>query len=118
MDMGMGPRKFSISLLVAVLMLVPCKTIRCQSDAVQFIDITVPAGITFKHVWSSEKKYIVESMSGGVILFHYDNDRYLDIFLASFLTIGLLKSKNWGKSALYRKTVDGRFVGVLQKASE
>jgi hypothetical protein len=29
------------------------------------VDITVPAGIT-KHVSSPEKKYIVESMSGGV----------------------------------------------------
>jgi len=41
------------------------------------------AGITFKHVYSPEKKYIVESMSGGVALFDYDNDGYLDIFLVT-----------------------------------
>ena len=35
----------------------------------KFTDITAQAGITFKHVASPEKKYIVESMSGGVALF-------------------------------------------------
>jgi hypothetical protein len=32
------------------------------------------------HVASPEKKYIVESMSGGVAMFDYDNDGDLDIF--------------------------------------
>src|SRR5258705_12469143 len=117
MDMGMGPRKFSISLLVAVLMLVPCKTIRCQSDAVQFIDITGPAGITFKHVWSSEKKYIVESMSGGVKFFDYDNEGYLGIFLVNSLTVELLKSNKLTVTALYPKKGATTFFNSTNKTA-
>ena len=59
---------------------------------VRFTDITEKAGITFKHVFSPEKKYIVESMSGGVALFDYDNDGYLDIYFVNSLTVDLAKA--------------------------
>jgi hypothetical protein len=68
--MGSRQKKFLTRALVALLITVPCKTIHGQSNAVQFVDITAPAGIAFKHVYSPEKKYIVESMSGGVA--HFD----------------------------------------------
>jgi len=97
-------------------MMVPCKIIHGQSDAVQFVDITVPAGISFKHVWSPEKKYIVESMSGGVALFDYDNDGYLDIFLVNSLTVELLKSNKRTRSALYHNNGDGTFADVTDRA--
>jgi hypothetical protein len=113
---GLGQNRFLITVLVALLMTVPCKTTYAQSDAVQFTDITVPAGIAFKHVWSSEKKYIVESMSGGVTLFDYDNDGYLDIFLVNSLTVELLKSNKRTRSALYHNNGDGTFVDVTDKA--
>ena len=54
-------------------------SIKDSAGDVHFTDITEKAGITFRHVSSPEKKYIVESMSGGVALFDYDNDGYLDI---------------------------------------
>src|SRR5882672_12048314 len=114
--MGLEPKKFLISALVALLMMVPCKTIHGQSDAVQFVDITVPAGITFKHVWSPEKKYIVESMSGGVALFDYDNDGYLDIYFANSLTVDLAKSHQKTRSALYHNNGDNTFTDVTDKA--
>jgi len=68
-----------------------------QPLPVQFTDITEKAGITFKHVSSPEKKYIVESMSGGVALFDYDNDGYLDIYLVNSLTVDMVKSKQKNK---------------------
>jgi len=43
----------------------------------QLEDITAKAGITFKHTADPAKKYIVESMSGGVILLDYDRDGWL-----------------------------------------
>src|SRR5438105_2046150 len=40
----------------------------------QLEDITATTGITFRHITDPEKKYIVESMSGGVLLIDFDRD--------------------------------------------
>jgi len=83
---------------------------------VHFTDITEKAGINFKHVSSPEKKYIVESMSGGVALFDYDNDGYLDIYLVNSLTVDMVKSKQKTRSLLYHNNGDGTFSDVTDKA--
>ena len=57
----------------------------------RFTEVASQSGITFKHVLSAEKKYIVESMSGGVALFDYDNDGYLDIYFVNSLTVDLVR---------------------------
>ena len=82
----------------------------------RFTDITEKAGIAFKHVYSPEKKYIVESMSGGVALFDYDNDGYLDIYFVNSLTVDLAKSHQKTRSALYHNNGDGTFTDVTDKA--
>src|SRR6185503_10420528 len=87
-----------------------------QPPKITFTDITTQAGITFKHVASPEKKYIVESMSGGVALFDYDNDGDLDIYLVNALTVDLVKSKGKTKSDLYRNDGNGKFTEVGEKA--
>ncbi|HEU4767469.1 MAG TPA: hypothetical protein VFS77_08835, partial [Pyrinomonadaceae bacterium] len=73
-----------------------------QPAKIQFTDITAAAGITFKHVASPEKRYIVESMSGGVALIDFDNDGDLDIYFVNSLTVDLVKSKGKTRSELYR----------------
>ena len=83
---------------------------------VAFTDITTQAGITFKHVAAPEKKYIVESMSGGVAFFDYDNDGDLDIYLVNSLSVDLVKSKGKTKSDLYRNDGNGKFTEVGVKA--
>src|SRR5262249_22036552 len=98
-----------LALVVSSIVLPPAPT---QSLKVRFTDITSDAGITFKHVASPDKKYIVESMSGGVALFDYDNDGDLDIFLVNSLTVDLVKSKGKTKSALYRNDGNGKFTDV------
>src|ERR1041385_5243798 len=87
-----------------------------QPLKIAFTDITTQAGITFKHVASPEKKYITESMSGGVALFDYDNDGDLDIFFVNSLTVDLVKSKGKTKSELYRNDGNGKFTEVGEKA--
>ncbi|HEV2880079.1 MAG TPA: CRTAC1 family protein [Pyrinomonadaceae bacterium] len=87
-----------------------------QAVVARFTDVTEQAGITFKHVSTPEKRYIVESMSGGVALLDYDNDGYLDIYFVNSLTVDLLKSKGKTVSALYRNRGDGTFADVTQKA--
>jgi len=87
-----------------------------QPARIHFTDITTPAGISFKHVASPEKRYIVESMSGGLALFDYDNDGDLDIYFVNSLTVDLVKSKAKTKSDLYRNDGDGKFTDVSVKA--
>ena len=82
----------------------------------QFTEIAAKTGITFKHVFSPEKKYIVESMSGGVALFDYDNDGYLDIYFVNSLTVELAAKHQKTKSALYHNNGDGTFTDVTDKA--
>ncbi len=83
---------------------------------IRFVDITNQAGVTFKHVSSPEKRYIVESMSGGVALFDYDNDGLLDIYFVNSLTMDLLKSATKPQSELYRNNGDGTFTNATRKA--
>jgi hypothetical protein len=87
-----------------------------DSDNVHFTEISRPAGITFKHAFSPEKKYIAESMSGGVALFDYDNDGYLDIYFVNSLTVDLAKAHQKTRSALYHNNGDGTFTDVTDKA--
>ncbi|HEX8352475.1 MAG TPA: CRTAC1 family protein [Pyrinomonadaceae bacterium] len=83
---------------------------------VRLTDVTEAAGVTFRHVASPEKKYIVESMSGGVALFDYDSDGWLDLFLVNSLTVDLVKSGGKTRSALYRNQGDGTFRDVTDRA--
>jgi hypothetical protein len=87
-----------------------------QAVKVRFTDITAQAGITFKHVASPDKKYIVESMSGGLALFDYDNDGDLDVFFVNSLTVDLVKTKGKTQSELYRNEGNGKFTEVGVKA--
>ena len=87
-----------------------------ESNGIQFVDITKAAGVTFEHVSSPDKRYIVESMSGGVALLDYDNDGFLDIYFVNSLTVDLLKTNGKTKSFLYHNNGDGTFSDVTAKA--
>jgi hypothetical protein len=90
--------------------------VKAQNSGPRFTDITEQAGITFKHTSTPEKRYIVESMSGGVALLDYDNDGYLDIYFVNSLSVDLVKSNGKTKSALYHNNGDGTFSDVSDKA--
>ncbi|HLM57712.1 MAG TPA: CRTAC1 family protein [Pyrinomonadaceae bacterium] len=87
-----------------------------QSVGPRFTDVAGPAGVSFRHVSTPEKRYIVESMSGGVALLDYDNDGQLDIYLVNSLTVELVKTKGKTRSVLYRNRGDWKFEDVTDKA--
>ncbi len=87
-----------------------------QSQALLFRDITASAGITFQHHAAPEKKFIVESMSGGVALFDFDHDGLIDIYFVDSLTVDTAKDANAARSALYRNLGRGKFEDVTDKA--
>ena len=86
------------------------------SAAVLFRDITRAAGVTFEHHADPEKKYIVESMGGGVALFDFDNDNLIDIYFVDSLTVDTAKNRKAARSALYRNRGKGKFEDVTDKA--
>jgi len=81
-----------------------------------FSDITAKAGITFEHTVSPEKKYLIESMPGGVLLLDYDGDGWLDIYFTNSPTVDMALHGKKAKSALYHNNHDGTFTDVTDKA--
>jgi hypothetical protein len=90
-----------------------------------FEDITPKSGIRFKHEASrTSQKYLPESMSGGVAMFDYDNDGWLDMFFVNGARIedpmprGAAPDKSdprfWNR--LYRNNRDGTFTDVTETA--
>jgi enediyne biosynthesis protein E4 len=86
------------------------------SHDILFRDITSAAGVTFTHHAAPEKKYIVESMSGGVALLDFDNDGLLDIYFVDSLTVDTAKDPKAARSALYRNRGKNLFEDVTDKA--
>ena len=87
-----------------------------QPPLTLFRDITVEAGIGFQHHAAPEKKYIMESMSGGVALLDFDNDGLLDVYLTDSLTVDNAKDPTAARSALYRNLGKATFEDVTEKA--
>ena len=86
-----------------------------------FVDVTASSGVDFKGPHSKEKKYILESVSGGVALFDYDLDGLLDIYLVDSLTVKRATSKSpdpkdKARSRLYRNSGGLRFEEVGRPA--
>jgi len=81
-----------------------------------FSDITTAAGIRFQHTTSLEKKYLIESMPGGVLLLDYDGDGWLDIYFTNSPSVEMALQGQRAKSALYRNNHDGTFTDATEKA--
>jgi enediyne biosynthesis protein E4 len=82
----------------------------------RLLDVTAKTGIRFSHTSAPEKKYIVESMSGGVLLVDYDRDGWLDIYFTNAPTVEMALRGEKARSALYRNNRDLTFTDVTDKA--
>jgi hypothetical protein len=81
-----------------------------------FRDIAREAGIAFQHHAAAEKKYIMESMSGGLALLDFDNDGRLDVYLIDSPSVSTARDPSAARSALYRNLGNGRFADVTERA--
>src|SRR5438874_8722747 len=90
-----------------------------------FTDVTKASGINFKNeACHTSQKYFIETMEGGVALFDYDGDGFLDIFLINGAALsdpmspGASPDKSdpryWNR--LYHNNGDGTFTDVTEKA--
>jgi hypothetical protein len=87
-----------------------------HSEIPQLVDITRSTKIKFDHLSSPAKKYIVESMSGGVALIDYDRDGWPDIYFTNAPGIDMALGGNKARSALFHNNHDGTFTDVTEKA--
>jgi enediyne biosynthesis protein E4 len=88
-----------------------------SSREILFADITRAAGIDFHLTCGGPQKlYIMESMCGGIAVFDYDNDGWMDIFLVQGSTLEDLKAGKCHPSKLYRNNHSGTFTDVTAKS--
>src|SRR5260370_26882542 len=83
----------------------------------KFTDITARAGLGSARNTSGaaeNKQYLLEEMGGGVALFDYDNDGWLDIFLVNGSSFGLPRTARRPASYLFHNTRDGTFTDVAR----
>ncbi|PYV59540.1 MAG: CRTAC1 family protein [Acidobacteria bacterium] len=82
----------------------------------KFNDIGREAGLTASHISSAEKKYIVESMSGGAGLIDCDGDGKLDIITVNGSTIDRFRVGGDPMITLYHQGANLKFTDITQSA--
>jgi hypothetical protein len=92
-----------------------------SSPVPQFEDIGQKAGLAVPHISSSDKKYIVESMSGGVGLIDCDNTGKLDILTVNGSTVERYKQGGDLMVTLYHQDAsldsgDPKFTDITKAA--
>jgi hypothetical protein len=81
-----------------------------------FEDIAAHAGLTVSHIASPEKKYIVESMSGGVGFIDCDNSGNLSALVVNGSTVDRYKQGGDLMITLYRQTAPLKFENITKQA--
>jgi enediyne biosynthesis protein E4 len=94
------------------------KTVVPATSAIRFDNVIEPSKIKFKLKNSvSPQRYTFETMVGGVTVFDYNNDGFLDIFFTNGAAIPSLEKTDpsyWNR--LFRNNGDGTFTDVTEKA--
>ena len=84
------------------------------SPVPRFKDVAKEAGLTVSHISTPEKKYIVESMSGGAGLIDCDNDGKLDIITVNGSTIDRYRQGGDPMITLYHQDADFKFSDITK----
>ena len=82
-----------------------------------FEDIGQQAGLTVSHISTADKRYIIESMSGGIGLIDCDNDGKLDIIAINGSTVDRYRDHGGDPLiTLYHQDADLKFTDITKQA--
>lgn len=87
-----------------------------QRSKIYFEDVTEKSGLKLERVVAAEKRYLIETMGGGVAFLDYDRDGWLDIYLPNSPTVQSFKSGRIPANRLYHNNHDGTFTDASEKA--
>jgi hypothetical protein len=82
----------------------------------RFEDVSKQAGLTVSHVSSPDKRYIIESMSGGVGFIDCDNDGRLDIITVNGSSVDHYQKGGDPMITLYHQEGDLKFKDITKDA--
>jgi len=82
----------------------------------RFEDVSKQAGLTVTHISSPEKRYVIESMSGGAGFIDCDNDGKLDILTINGSSVDRYKQGGDPMVTLYRQEGDLKFKDITKEA--
>src|SRR2546428_2980424 len=88
----------------------------CFPPIPKFKDVAAELGLRASHISTSDKRYIVESMSGGIGLFDCDNDGRLDIVMVNGSSVERARNGGDPLVTLYHQEPDGTFKDITQEA--
>src|SRR6478735_2906400 len=93
----------ALTLLRIIIPFIFCDHLYAQTPAISFTDISSASGINVSHVSTPEKRYIVESMSGGAAVFDCDGDGFLDVATVNGSSVDRYKKGGDPMITVYRQ---------------
>jgi hypothetical protein len=87
------------------------------SAQVSFVEISREAGVNFRHTnGASADKHLVETMGSGGVLFDFDDDGWLDLFLVDGGSLADPRVARQASHRLYRNSGGARFEDVTARS--
>ena len=111
---------FLMRAIITGVLLQTCVVLGAQTMSVEspeFRDIGASAGLSVPHISTAEKKYMIESMSGGVGFIDCDNDGKLDIITVNGSTVDRYKSGGDLMITLYHQEPGLKFKDITSAAN-
>jgi tetratricopeptide (TPR) repeat protein len=95
----------------------PTRPANRPASGIRFEDVAERAGIRFQyHSGETPQHFIADMMGGGVALFDYDDDGWLDVYLIDGCALPYDRRSPPRPNKLYRNRGDGTFEDVTERA--
>jgi len=107
------------AIVATLVLLLACITLlqsRASQPETRFKDISKEAGLTVSHISSADKKYIIESTSGGVAFIDCDNDGKLDIVTVNGSSVDRFRNGGDPMVTLYHQDENLKFTDITKAA--